>query len=111
MVKRVGRSPMGSGGSSVEFDEKRIDAIFAGLNQCQLPGAAVGVAIGGRRGKRSLRIPSMTDFDGLTPDIDKPSGINNLCVRRAGRALSGYPSFRLEYPSTEQVVCSPEVRP
>lgn len=33
---------------SVEFDEKKIDAIFAELNQCHLPGAAVGISIGGR---------------------------------------------------------------
>jgi D-aminopeptidase len=32
----------------VDFEERRIDAIFADLNQCQLPGAAVGIAIGGR---------------------------------------------------------------
>lgn len=31
-----------------EFDEKKIDAIFADLDQCHLPGAAVGVAIGGK---------------------------------------------------------------
>jgi CubicO group peptidase (beta-lactamase class C family) len=33
---------------AVEFDEKRIDAIFAGLDQCHLPGAAVGIALGGK---------------------------------------------------------------
>jgi D-aminopeptidase len=33
---------------SVDFDERKIDAIFAELNQCGLPGAAVGIAIGGR---------------------------------------------------------------
>ncbi len=32
----------------IAFDEQKIDAIFATLNQCQSPGAAVGVAIGGR---------------------------------------------------------------
>jgi D-aminopeptidase len=32
----------------VDFDEGKIDAIFAGLNQCRLPGAMVGIAIGGR---------------------------------------------------------------
>jgi CubicO group peptidase (beta-lactamase class C family) len=32
----------------VSFDEARIDAIFAELNQCHLPGAAVGIAIDGR---------------------------------------------------------------
>jgi CubicO group peptidase (beta-lactamase class C family) len=30
------------------FDEKKIDAIFADLDHCHLPGAAVGIAIGGR---------------------------------------------------------------
>lgn len=33
---------------AVEFDEKKIDAIFAELNQCHRPGAAVGIAIGGK---------------------------------------------------------------
>jgi D-aminopeptidase len=33
---------------AVEFDEKKIDAIFAEVNQCHLPGAAVGIAIGGK---------------------------------------------------------------
>lgn len=32
---------------AIEFDERRIDAIFAELDQCHLPGAAVGIAIGG----------------------------------------------------------------
>jgi D-aminopeptidase len=32
----------------VDVDEQRIDAIFAHLDQCRLPGAAVGVAVGGR---------------------------------------------------------------
>lgn len=33
---------------AVEFDARRIDAIFAQLDQCRLPGAAVGIAIRGR---------------------------------------------------------------
>jgi len=33
---------------TVAFEEKKVDAIFANLDQCQLPGAAVGIAIGGR---------------------------------------------------------------
>jgi D-aminopeptidase len=33
---------------AVEFDEKRIDAMFAEIDQCQLPGAAVGIAVGGK---------------------------------------------------------------
>jgi D-aminopeptidase len=35
-------------GAAVAFDERKIDAIFADLNQCHSPGAAVGIAIGGR---------------------------------------------------------------
>jgi D-aminopeptidase len=31
-----------------EIDEKRIDAIFAVVDQCHLPGAAVGIAIDGK---------------------------------------------------------------
>jgi D-aminopeptidase len=34
--------------SVIEFDEKKVDAIFADIDQCHLPGAAVGIAIGGR---------------------------------------------------------------
>ena len=33
---------------AVDFDEKKIDAIFASLNQCLQPGAAVGISIDGR---------------------------------------------------------------
>jgi D-aminopeptidase len=33
---------------AVTFDEAKIDAIFAELDQCQLPGAAVGIAINGK---------------------------------------------------------------
>jgi D-aminopeptidase len=33
---------------AVELDEHRIDALFSELNQCQLPGAVVGIAIGGK---------------------------------------------------------------
>lgn len=33
---------------AIDVDEKRIDAIFADMNQCHLPGAAVGIAINGR---------------------------------------------------------------
>jgi D-aminopeptidase len=32
----------------VEFSERKLDAVFADINQCQLPGAVVGVAVGGR---------------------------------------------------------------
>lgn len=35
-------------GLEVSFDERKIDAIFASVNQCRLPGAAVGISIGGR---------------------------------------------------------------
>ena len=33
---------------TVEFNEKKIDAIFAEVDQCRLPGAAVGIAINGK---------------------------------------------------------------
>jgi D-aminopeptidase len=33
---------------AVEFDEKKIDAIFAEFDQCHLPGATVGIAIHGK---------------------------------------------------------------
>src|SRR5256885_5489535 len=33
---------------SVDFDEKKIGAIFSDLDQCHLPGVAVGIAIGGK---------------------------------------------------------------
>jgi D-aminopeptidase len=33
---------------AVQFDEKKIDQIFEEVNQCELPGVAVGVAIGGK---------------------------------------------------------------
>src|SRR3981189_341145 len=33
---------------AIAFDEKRIDAVFADLDQCHRPGAAVGIAIGGK---------------------------------------------------------------
>ena len=41
------RSETGKG-LPVEFDERRIDALFADVDQCHRPGAAVGIAIGGR---------------------------------------------------------------
>lgn len=31
-----------------EFDEKKVDAVFASLDQCRLPGATVGVALRGK---------------------------------------------------------------
>src|SRR5438128_1835507 len=37
-----------SANRTASFDEKKIDAVFADLNQCHLPGAAVGIAIGGK---------------------------------------------------------------
>jgi D-aminopeptidase len=33
---------------ALSFDERRVDAVFAELDQCQLPGAMAGVAINGR---------------------------------------------------------------
>lgn len=35
-------------GLELKFDAKAVDAVFAEVNQCHLPGAAVGIAIGGR---------------------------------------------------------------
>jgi D-aminopeptidase len=55
---------------AVEFDEQKIDAIFAKVDQCQLPGAAVGIAIGGRAvyrkgfGLASMELPVL-----LSPSI------------------------------------------
>src|SRR5580698_9128865 len=55
---------------SAKVDETAIDAIFASLNQCQLPGVAVGIAIDGvpvyRKGfgLASLELPHA-----LTPSI------------------------------------------
>ena len=52
------------------FDESKIDAIFAELDQCHLPGAAVGIAIGGQPvyrkgfGLASMELPIM-----LSPTI------------------------------------------
>lgn len=45
---RRGIGPASDLKSDVEFDERKIDAIFADVGQCHLPGAAVGIAIGGR---------------------------------------------------------------
>jgi D-aminopeptidase len=33
---------------ALPFDERRIDAVLAGLDHCHAPGAAVGIAVGGR---------------------------------------------------------------
>jgi len=33
---------------AVEFEEKKIDALFGALDQCHFPGAVVGIAIDGR---------------------------------------------------------------
>lgn len=33
---------------AVEIDGKKLDAVFAGVNQCQLPGAAAGIAVEGK---------------------------------------------------------------
>src|SRR5438552_1997965 len=32
----------------VHFDEKQVDAVFTDVNQCHLPGAAVGIAVDGK---------------------------------------------------------------
>jgi len=55
---------------AVEFDEKKVDAVFAALDQCHLPGAAVGVAIQGQPvyrkgfGLANMELPVV-----LTPSI------------------------------------------
>ena len=55
---------------AVIFDEKKIDAIFGSLNQCRLPGAAVGIALAGRPvyrkgfGLANMELPVV-----LTPSI------------------------------------------
>ena len=49
----------------VKFDEDKIDMVFAELDQCHLPGAAVGIAIGGNPvyrkgfGLASMELPLM----------------------------------------------------
>ncbi|HWK74458.1 MAG TPA: serine hydrolase domain-containing protein [Povalibacter sp.] len=42
------QSGVNPGRRPIAFDERKIDTIFAELNQCHLPGAAVGIAIHGR---------------------------------------------------------------
>jgi D-aminopeptidase len=58
---------LGAGRSAlaVDFDTRRIDAILADLDQCHLPGAAVGIAIGGKPvyrkafGLASMELPTV----------------------------------------------------
>jgi CubicO group peptidase (beta-lactamase class C family) len=51
--------------TEVSFDSRRIDSIFAALDQCQLPGAAVGIRLQGRVvyrkgfGLASMELPVM----------------------------------------------------
>jgi D-aminopeptidase len=40
--------PVADSRLAVDFDAKKIDAIFADVDQCSLPGAAVGIAIAGQ---------------------------------------------------------------
>jgi D-aminopeptidase len=55
---------------TVEFDEKSIDAIFADFDQCHLPGAAVGVAIGGKPVyRKGFGLASMELPIALSPSI------------------------------------------
>jgi CubicO group peptidase (beta-lactamase class C family) len=60
----------GSGGMQARCDEKQIDALFAELDGCHLPGAAVGISIAGRPvyrkgfGLASLELPMV-----LSPTI------------------------------------------
>jgi len=54
----------------VQFDERKVDAIFAGVDQCHLPGVAVGIAIEGKPvyrkgfGLASMELPTL-----LSPSI------------------------------------------
>jgi CubicO group peptidase (beta-lactamase class C family) len=43
MIEAIAGQPL-----CIAFDEKKIDAIFAQVNQCHSPGAAVGIALGGK---------------------------------------------------------------
>jgi D-aminopeptidase len=55
---------------TVEFDEKKVEAIFGPLNQCQRPGAAVGIAIDGRPVyRKGFGLASMELQLVLTPTI------------------------------------------
>ena len=52
----------------VEFDEERIDAIFHDIDQCHLPGATVGIAVGGRPVyRKGFGLASMEAPLALTP--------------------------------------------
>jgi D-aminopeptidase len=56
--------------SPVAFEESKIDAIFADLDQCHLPGAAVGIAIGGKPVyRRGFGLASMELPVALSPSI------------------------------------------
>jgi D-aminopeptidase len=55
---------------AVDFDEKKIDAIFADLDQCRLPGAAVGIAIHGKPAyRKGFGLANMELPIVLTPTI------------------------------------------
>jgi D-aminopeptidase len=54
----------------VAVDERKIDALFASLDQCRLPGAAVGIAIAGRpMYRRGFGLANMELPAALTPSI------------------------------------------
>jgi D-aminopeptidase len=67
---------------AVELDESKIDAIFADLNQCYLPGAAVGIAIAGKPvyrkgfGLASMDLPVI-----LSPSIRMRIGFDDEAYR------------------------------
>jgi D-aminopeptidase len=64
------RGRMSDNTLAVEFDEKQIDAIFAALDQCHLPGAAVGIAIRGKPVyRKSFGVANMELPVALSPAI------------------------------------------
>src|ERR1700730_13922699 len=55
---------------TIAFDQTKIDAIFADLDQCHWPGAAVGIAIGGKPVyRRGFGVARMELPGGLSPGI------------------------------------------
>jgi len=64
-VSRHRQAKTAAGSLRVELDESKVDAIFAKLDQCHLPGVAVGIAIDGKPvyrkgfGLASMELPVM----------------------------------------------------